>query len=104
MEHAQVVEWPEMHPEAPEWAVLGGHGTSDYGTFMAFLEALDSGRKPVLDEVRAWDFTVPGLIAAESATRHGQWMEVPEAPRGDLVVGRRPAFPRRGNDRPALSE
>ena len=80
MQHTEVVEWPELDPEAPDWATLGGHGTSDYGTFMAFLQALETGQKPVLDEVRAWDLTVPGLIAAESALQNGRWMEVPAPP------------------------
>jgi predicted dehydrogenase len=84
--HTQALAWPENDPAAPEWATLGGHGTSDYGTFMAFLEALDRGQRPVLDEVRAWDFTVPGLIAAESAAAGGEWREVPTPPVEDLVV------------------
>jgi predicted dehydrogenase len=80
MEHTQEVEWPELHTSAPEWATLGGHGTSDYTTFMQFLSALETGRKPVLNEVRAWDLTVPGLVAAESAAKGGQWMDVPPPP------------------------
>jgi len=86
MEHAQAVEWPELDWDAPECATLGGHGTSDYGTFMAFLKALDTGKHPVLNEVRAWDLTVPGLIAAESAMCDGEWMEVPPPPVDDLDV------------------
>jgi predicted dehydrogenase len=80
MEHTEVVTWPEHDPEAPDWATLGGHGTSDYGTFMAFLAALESGQKPTLDEVFAWNITVPGLIAAESAAQGSEWLEVPAAP------------------------
>lgn len=83
MERAEVVKWPEFDPDAPDWAALGGHGTCDYGVFMEFLKALDTGQRTVLDEVRAWDLTVPGLIAAESAGRGGEWLEVP-APPGDL--------------------
>jgi hypothetical protein len=42
-----------------------------------FLRALSTGEKPVLDEVRAMDLTVPGLIAHESAMQGGRWLEVP---------------------------
>ena len=77
MDHTQEIDWPETDPSAPDWATLGGHGTSDYMTFQAFLDALDTGKKPALDEVRAWDLTVPGLVAAESAASAGRWMDVP---------------------------
>jgi predicted dehydrogenase len=80
MPHAEVVEWPELDASAPEWATLGGHGTCDYGTFVAFLQAIETEEKPWLDEVRAWDLTVPGLIAAESAKQGGAWLEVPAPP------------------------
>jgi predicted dehydrogenase len=80
MEHTKAVEWPEIDSEAPEWATLGGHGTSDYWTFAAFLDALATGKKPVLDEVRGWDMTVPGLVAAKSASQGGDWMDVPAPP------------------------
>jgi predicted dehydrogenase len=84
MEHTQPFDWGETDASAPDWATLGGHGTSDYMTFQAFLHALDTGRKPVLDEVRAWDLTVPGLLAAESASNNGQWIDVPPPPHFDL--------------------
>ena len=80
MEHAQMVEWPELDTSAPDWATLGGHGTSDYNTFMQFLNALDSGRKPIMDETFAWDLTVPGLVASHSAEKEGEWMDVPPPP------------------------
>ena len=77
MGHVRKLQWPSVDPALPEYASLGGHGTADYSTLLAFLGALDSGRKPALDETRAWDMTVPGLIAAESAARGGAWMHVP---------------------------
>jgi len=80
MDQARVMEWPELEARAPEWATLGGHGTADYSTFLQFAEALEGGRKPALDQVRAWDLTVPGLVAWESAQRGGAWLEVPPPP------------------------
>lgn len=77
MEHVQQAAWPEIDTSFPDFATLGGHGTSDYNTLLQFLRALDAGEKPILDEVRAWDLTAPGLIAAESATQGGKWMDVP---------------------------
>ena len=81
-EFTQEISWPELDTYLPDYAPLGGHGTSDYNTLLQFLRALDAGEKPVLDEVRAWDLTVPGLIAAESAKQDGKWMDVPAAPAG----------------------
>jgi len=77
MDHAQRVGWQEIDKSLPDFALLGGHGTCDYSTFLQFLRALDTGEKPALDEVRAWDLTVPGLVAAESALQGGKWMDVP---------------------------
>ena len=79
MEHTRQVEWPEVDSTYPEYATMGGHGTSDYHTLLRFLDALDRGTKAEIDETRAWDMTMPGLIAAESALNGGAWMDVPEA-------------------------
>ena len=78
-EHTQQVEWPEVDTTYPDYATKGGHGTSDYHTLLRFLSALDAGGKAEIDETRAWDMTVPGLIAAESAQNGGAWMDVPQA-------------------------
>jgi predicted dehydrogenase len=97
MRQAEVLVWPELDASAPGWATLGGHGTCDYGTFVAFLHAIETGEKPWLDEVHAWDLTVPGLIAAESAQQGGKWLEVPPPPGADppvAVSGRRAATQR----------
>lgn len=77
MSQAQQMSWPELDRSLPDYSILGGHGTCDYSTLLQFLQALDSGKKPVLNEVRAWDLTVPGLVAAESALQNGKWLDVP---------------------------
>jgi len=77
MDNVQQTEWQEIDQSLPDFALLGGHGTCDYATLLQFLEALDTGVKPALNEMRAWDMTVPGLIAAESANLGGKWMDVP---------------------------
>ncbi len=68
---------PVADPEAPEEARAGGHGTSEYYMIRAFLDALDTGARPPIDVIRAMDFTVPGIIAHESAMSDGNWREVP---------------------------
>jgi predicted dehydrogenase len=64
-------------PALPEEARAGGHGASEYLLLRDFLRALSTGERPALDEVRAMDLTVPGLIAHESAMQGGVWLEVP---------------------------
>jgi predicted dehydrogenase len=68
---------PLSDPSLPESALAGGHGTAEYLLVADFLDALEAGRRPRIDEVRAMDMTVPGLVAHESALRGGQWLDVP---------------------------
>ena len=77
MERAQRIKVSYVDESLPAKARAGGHGTAEYGVLQAFLRALETGEKPALDEVRAMDLCVPGLIAHESATKGGVWMEVP---------------------------
>lgn len=77
MERAQQIECSFVNTSLPEEARQGGHGTAEYSVVQDFLRALETGRKPALDEVRAMDMSVPGLIAHESAMQGGVWMEVP---------------------------
>jgi hypothetical protein len=64
-------------PDAPEQAGAGGHGTSEYYLIRDFLDALESSARPPIDVIRAMDFTVPGIVAHESAMGDGNWREVP---------------------------
>jgi len=64
-------------PNAPEEAYHGGHGTSEYYMIRDFLDAVESGSRPPIDVVRAMDFTVPGIVAHDSAMSDGNWRDVP---------------------------
>ena len=65
-------------PEAPVEARSGGHGTSEYFLLREFLEALETGRPVSIDARRAFELTVPGLVALESIKRGGVWLDVPQ--------------------------
>lgn len=68
---------PVADPAAPEEARAGGHGTSEYYMIRDFLGALEAGTRPPIDVIRSTDFTIPGIIAHQSAMSGGEWLEVP---------------------------
>ena len=74
---AKVMPCAQKDPNAPEEASAGGHGTSEYYMIRDFLHAIENSTRPPIDVIRAMDFTVPGLIAHESAMTDGNWREVP---------------------------
>jgi predicted dehydrogenase len=74
---AQVMAWNTVDVTAPPEARTGGHGTSEYYMVRDFISAIQNGTKPPIDVVRAVDFTIPGLIAHESAMQGGVWLDVP---------------------------
>ena len=65
-------------PNAPAEAKHGGHGTSEYYMIRDLLDSIEQNTQPPIDVARAMDFTVPGLIAHESAMKGGQWMDIPQ--------------------------
>jgi predicted dehydrogenase len=65
-----------LHP--PEGAARGGHGTSEYWMLRDFLAAIREDRPPPIDVYTALDYTVPGILGAESARRGGEPMVVPD--------------------------
>jgi predicted dehydrogenase len=77
MEGPQEIEVTTVDASLPEEARAGGHGTAEYALVQDFLAALERGDKPPLDESRAMDLTVPGLVAHESALSGGNWLDVP---------------------------
>jgi len=73
----QAFATPVSDPDAPEEARIGGHGTSEYYMIRDFLDALERDVRPPIDVIRAMDFTIPGIIAHQSAMSDGNWREVP---------------------------
>lgn len=61
---------------APDWA-KNSHGTSDYYIANDFLDCIESGRTPWLNEDRAFELTVPGILAHEAAVKGNVWLSVP---------------------------
>ncbi|MES2461768.1 MAG: Gfo/Idh/MocA family oxidoreductase [Armatimonadota bacterium] len=55
----------------------GGHGGSHPHLIHEFVRSILEERKPIIDEVRAADFTAPGICAHESALRGGESVEIP---------------------------
>lgn len=72
------IDCPVVDPDAPEAARMGGHGTSELYMVNDFIAAIENKTKPPIDVVRSVEFTIPGLIAHESAMRGGEWLEVPQ--------------------------
>ncbi len=42
-----------------------------------FIEAVENGTRPPIDVVRAVEWTLPGILAHESAMSGGKWADVP---------------------------
>jgi len=55
----------------------GGHGGSHPHLVHEFVRSIVEGRPPIIDEIRAADFTAPGICAHDSALRDGESIEVP---------------------------
>ena len=75
------VEWAnsEMLPEALRVGGLPpGHGGSELFLTHEFIDALVHGRKPTIDIYEALAYTVPGILAHESALRNGERMRIPQ--------------------------
>jgi len=68
---------PLADPSLGEEGKKGGHGTSEYYMIRDFLNAVENRTSPPIDIIRAIDFTVPGIIAHQSAMEGGKWLEVP---------------------------
>lgn len=74
---AQAMPCTVVDPNAPEEAKKGGHGTSEYYLIRDFLDAIAKNTRPPIDITRSLDFTIPGIIAHQSAMKNGEWMDVP---------------------------
>ena len=55
-----------------------GHGGSHTFLTHEFIDALTHSRKPTVDIVEALAYTVPGIVAHESALRGGELLKIPQ--------------------------
>jgi len=42
-----------------------------------FINAVENNTRPPIDVIRATEWTIPGIIAHQSAMKGGEWMDVP---------------------------
>lgn len=66
------------HPQAPDSATIGGHGTCEYFMIRAFIESIVNDTTPPIDVYRGLDFSVPGLCAHISAQQGGKIVDIPD--------------------------
>jgi predicted dehydrogenase len=78
MSAAEEIDCSLIDAELPEEARKGGHGTAEYSLVHEFLDCIEAGQRPPLDEKRGFELSVPGLIAHESAMNGGVWLDVPQ--------------------------
>ncbi len=64
---------------APPEARQGGHGTSEYWLLKDFLAAIRGEREIPIDVHRALDYTIPGIVALESAAAGGTPLLAPDS-------------------------
>ena len=66
------------HPQAPDSAGVGGHGTCEYYMVKDFIESVLNDTNPPIDVYRGLDFTLPGFCAHISAEQGGKVIEIPD--------------------------
>ena len=77
-DQAQTPGYSTVDPAAPPEARKGGHGTSEYFMIRDFLKAVATNSRPPIDVVKSIEMTVPGIVAHESASKGGVWLDVPQ--------------------------
>ena len=74
----QAVQYIPDRLAAPPAAKEGGHGTSEYWLLGEFLAAIQGERPIPIDVYRALDYTLPGVLAIDSAAKKGMPLTVPD--------------------------
>jgi len=63
----------------PKWARHAeSHGGADGAMLAAFLDAVLAGSPSPIDVYRGLDYSLPGILAAESARTGEKWLDVPD--------------------------
>lgn len=66
------------HPQAPDSATIGGHGTCEYYMINAFIESIINDTRPPIDVYDGLDYSLPGLCAHLSAQQGGRLVNIPD--------------------------
>lgn len=72
-----VQQVPIQKPALPPKVEAGGHGGSHGYLCEEFVNALLTGRRPLVDISAALNMTVPGILAHHSALRDGETLKIP---------------------------
>lgn len=67
--------------DVPPSAAVSDHGTSEYWMLPEFLDAVQGKTDVPIDIHRALDYTLPGIVAAESLAAGGGAVDVPDSRR-----------------------
>jgi len=70
--------WTMEWQEGPEEARASRHGTAGWCVARRFLDAVIAGEQPELGVHRAMDISFPGVCAAISAERGGEFVAIPD--------------------------
>lgn len=65
-------------PPLPPNVGAGGHGGSHGHLMNEFVTAVLTGRTPLVNIAMALNMTVAGIVAHQSALKHGEWLKIPE--------------------------
>jgi predicted dehydrogenase len=69
---------PQLKRRYPAWVAASGHSGADGAMVLDFINAVDRGGPSPIPVHRGLDFTLPGILATESAKRGSVWMDVPD--------------------------
>lgn len=75
---SQHPEWSTADPEAPAEFQNASHGGADYYPIYHFMDSILNDKTPPMDVYRAVETAAPAILAAESARRGGEMIEVPD--------------------------
>ncbi|MBR0158508.1 MAG: Gfo/Idh/MocA family oxidoreductase [Clostridia bacterium] len=71
-------EWGCVDPEADEIFRNASHGGADLYPIYYFIDAILHDKQPPMDVYKAVETAAPAILAAESANRGGELLEVPD--------------------------
>jgi len=67
----------EMDSPSPFPCKIMEQNPSEFYLVEDFLKAIETNTRPPVDVIRAMDFTIPGIVAHQSALEGGKWLDVP---------------------------